>query len=111
MMGMRTRLTRALALLALLSIPEFAAAAPPGSCTRVLGFSNTAQWYKADGTNQVSGYETRTGHPEAWESQARAGQEISEWGPGGSGWSSPVKYASCGGKPTAVVLQVATKQV
>lgn len=79
----------------------------PASCTRVLGFSVTINWYRADGTPTVSGFERIVGAPDEWELMAGRGNGISHWVAGGGGWETPVIYASCGGAPDRIVLQVA----
>lgn len=76
-------------------------------CTRVLGFSVTINWYRADGTPTVSGFERIIGAPDEWELMAGRGHGISHWVAGGLGWETPVTYASCGSAPDRVVLQVA----
>jgi hypothetical protein len=80
---------------------------PADPCTRVLGFSVTIGWYRSDGTSAASGFERVTGAPDGWELMAGRGHGISHWGAGGPGWEAPVTYASCGGDPDRVVLQVA----
>jgi hypothetical protein len=90
------------------TLPQDARSAP--TCSRVLGFSVTVNWYVADGSRNLSGFERIIGQPQAWELQARGGQEIRDWGPGGSGWSTQLRYASCAGAPSRIVLQVATSR-
>ena len=100
----------ALALLLSACVPAARSDTGGGSCSRVLGFSVTMNWYEADGTPTVSGFEQIIGQPKKWELMAADGQAISSWGPGGSGWNAPVTYESCDGSPDRIVLQVGTSE-
>jgi hypothetical protein len=110
MEGLVMRRWIALALLLAACVPSARSDTGSVSCTRVLGFSVTMNWYEADGTPTESGFERIIGEPDAWELMAAQGQGIADWGPGGSGWNSPVTYASCSDSPDRIVLQVATSE-
>jgi len=63
-------------------------AAEAVTCTRVLGGSQTTNWYsKGDFESLVV--------PRDWERQSRGGQTIEDWDLGGSGWNTGV-WSACG---------------
>ena len=82
-MGRRARfLALVMAVLVLTVSPALVATA--SDCTRVIGGSQTTNWY-SNGS-----YETLV--PTAlWELQARGGQSIEKWGIGGTGWSTRLR--------------------
>lgn len=54
------------------------------SCTEVIGFSQTRQWYEA-------GFEEAVGNPEAWRLRALGGASVDRWAaPDFRGWSEVV---------------------
>ena len=70
-------------------------------CTRVIGGSQTTNWY-------VNGsYENLVTNGE-WERQTSGGKNIATWGIGGSGWTVPIGSACTptGTLPTRVVVHV-----
>jgi len=78
------------------------ASAEPSSCTRVMGFSVTNNWYKR------GNFETLV-DGSAFELLWQSGADLRYWSdPGAGGWSNAV-YSPCG-TPSRVILQVAYKK-
>jgi hypothetical protein len=91
------RLVLGLVAVLLSPVPQAAAA----GCTRVIGGSQTTNWYVN------GGYENLVANAE-WERQTAGGKAISAWGVGGSGWTVPIGSACTptGTLPTRVVVHV-----
>jgi hypothetical protein len=75
-------------------------ASGPFSCTRVVGFSQTEQWFTGGGFEPVAG-------DAGWELLWEPGSTIEKWAdPGFVGWSNPVVSACTSGSPDRLVLTV-----
>ncbi len=72
----------------------------PFSCTRVVGFSQTEQWFTGGGFEQVAG-------DAGWELLWESGATIEKWAdPGFVGWSNQVVSGCTDGTPSRLLLTV-----
>jgi hypothetical protein len=75
-------------------------ASDPISCTRVVGFSQTEQWFTGGGFEPVAG-------DAGWELLWEPGATIEKWAaPDFVGWSNPIVSACTDGSPDRLVLTV-----
>jgi hypothetical protein len=78
------------------------------SCTQVIGFSQTLQWYNGGKVSRASAFE-RTVDDEAWQLQAKGGATISSWAdPESSVWNTAIT-SSCVEKsmaPDRIILNI-----
>lgn len=100
---MRKLAAAGLGLLVMAAFVVPALAAGTGECTRVLGMSQTRDWFEG------GSFETQPGiDPTAWELTFVGGADINEWiDPRFSGYTATPSSASCGGTPTRAIFHAA----
>jgi len=80
-----------------------ALAAEDGQCTRVLGMSQTRNWFEEGGFESQAGID-----PAEWELTPVGGADINQWmDPTFIGFTATPRSASCGGTPTRVLFHAA----
>jgi hypothetical protein len=78
-------------------------ASEDGRCTRVLGMSQTRNWFEEGGFESQAGID-----PAEWELTSVGGADINQWmDPSFIGFTATPRSASCGGTPTRVLFHAA----